>query len=152
MKFREIIKVDTTLEETLWSEWGNGEEIQPTWLMAVLMWTFGVCWGRETELEGSQTSLSIGLGYESLPFSHKRKHSALRLGPQPEDPGCGSWKGEWKSLGSVFRVSLYPFFGPYFSHQPCAVPNSGFSGSVFWRDKSQSASVVGHRGFPGGLE
>lgn len=89
------------------------------------------CAGEETELEGSQTSLSIGLCYESLPFSHKRKHSALRLGPQPEDPGRGSWKGEWESLGSVFRVSLYPFLGPYFSHQPCAVPNSGFSGSVF---------------------
>ena len=62
------------------------------------------CAGEETELEGSQTSLSIGLCYESLPFSHKRKHSALRLGPQPEDPGRGSWKGEWESLGSVMMT------------------------------------------------
>ena len=66
-----------------------------------------MCWGRDTELEGSQTSVSVGLCYKSLPFSHRRKHSALRLGPQAEDPGSGSWKGEWESLSSEFHFILF---------------------------------------------
>lgn len=80
-------------------------------------------------------------------ISSQKKTFSLEVKTSAWGSGSGSWKGRWESLGSVFRVSSYPFFGPHLSHQPCAVPSLGLTDSVFWRDKSQSSSVEGHEDF-----